>query len=338
MRVLGFLVALILIVGVARADVAPSPLEQAQALTENAIREFDANAAAIDQRTGLGAELKTRLQTHHSQLGAYTDPETALRLAQLDAQLVDQLAKQSYVNLGAVHGAAAAVLPSIGSKKRAYPIALYVPSSAAPAKADPPLIIYLHGKGESEADVIASPIVRAWADLSGAVVLAPYASTSDMLSDGTIADLISVASAGADAMPVDRRHIYVAGNSLGGFAAFKLLAAQPDHWAGVLVIEGAVAQDDSDSVAAHVHGKPIYLVAGANDASISAAYLRQLGAWLGTHGALVTYYEQPNGTHSLASVAPMAGKAWHDMLAGVVPASATVETVPSGQTPQPNRP
>ncbi|MBV8281645.1 MAG: prolyl oligopeptidase family serine peptidase, partial [Candidatus Eremiobacteraeota bacterium] len=156
--------------------------------------------------------------------------------------------------------------------------------------------------------------------------------------DATIADLIRVSNAAADAMPVDRRHVYVAGNSLGGFAAFKLLAAQPDRWAGVLVIEGAVAQSDSDAVAAHVHGKPIYLVAGANDPSISPAYVRQLGTWLGTHGALVTYYEQPNGTHSLASVAPMAGRAWHDMLAGVVPASASMETIPSGETPPPKRP
>jgi predicted esterase len=230
------------------------------------------------------------------------------------------------------------VLPAIGDKRRAYPLAVYVPASAPPAKGDPRVIIYLHGKGESEADVIASPYVRSWADATGSVVIAPYAGSSDMLNDATIADLIDVVSAGADSLHVDRRHLYLAGNSLGGFAAFKMLAAEPDHWAAMLVIEGAVAQTDSDSVAAHVQGKPIYLVAGANDPSISPAYIRQLGAWLRTHGALVTYYEQPDGTHSLASVAPIAGKAWRDMVTGVVPASTSTETIPAGETPPPKRP
>ena len=119
-------------------------------------------------------------------------------------------------------------------------------------------------------------------------------------------------------------------------AAFKLLATHPESWTAALVIEGAVAQKDSDAVAGRVRGKAIYLVAGSNDQSITAAYMRQLAEWLRRNGALVTYYEQPDGTHSLASVAPFVTKAWRDMLAGNRPTGSSGDNV-NAPTPVPTR-
>lgn len=335
MKVFSLLVALGLTLTVAPAQTPNEQIEQARVILEGAQRELDANVAAIGSNFGLAATIKTRLLSHKARLNAGGDPETALHVAELDAALVDQLATQSYVTLGAIHSASPALLPAIGAQKRPYLLAVYVPASGAKGA---PLIVFLHGKGQSEADVIANPLVRSLADATGAVVIAPFAGGDDMLADANIADLYEALAAIEDGMRIDRRRVFLVGNSLGGFAAFKAIAIAPERWSSLLVIEGAVAQPDSEAVAVHVRGKPIYLVAGGNDQSVSPIYIRQLAAWLRSNGALVTYYEQPDGTHSLGSVAPMARKAWHDMLAGIRPTSAIQELTPAVPAPRSSKP
>jgi predicted peptidase len=310
-------------------------IAQSQALMKNAGRELDANAAVIDQRSGLVTVLHARLINHLAQAAAGGDPTQVWQLAQLDASLIDQLVTQNYAPLASARGLAAVVLPNIGATKRAYPLAVYVPASYAPSK-PAPLIIYLHGKGESEADVATSALIETLADASGALIVAPYAGGDDMLTDANISDLYQVLAATESAFAVDKRRVYLAGHSLGGFAAFKALANHPESWTAALVIEGAVAQSDSDIVAVRVKGKPIYLVAGSNDENIKAAYMRQLAEWLRKNGAIVTYYEQPDGTHSLTSVAPFVSKAWRDMLAGNRPTATSGDDV-TAPTPVPTR-
>jgi predicted esterase len=309
--------------------------EQAQALLQNAGRELDANAATIDAHSGLVKVLHDRLIGHLKLAAAGADPAQVMRLAQLDASLIDQLATQNYAPLAGARGLAAVVVPNIGASKRAYPLAVYVPASYAP-NSPAPLIIYLHGKGEGEADVAADTLLEALADGTGALIVAPYAGGDDMLADANVGALYQVLAATESAFTVDKRRVYLAGNSLGGFAAFKALANHPESWTAILVIEGAVAQNDSDAVAGHVKGKPIYLVAGTNDESIKAAYVRQLAEWLRRNGALVTYYEQPGGTHSLASVAPSLNRAWRDMLSGNRPTGTTLDEL-IGPTPVPTK-
>lgn len=330
---IAFLLVLALCTGSLAAE--QDQIAQSQALMKNAGRELDANAAVIDQRSGLVTVLHARVLAHLAQAAAGGDPTQIAQLAQLDASLIDQLATQTYAPLSSARGIAAVVLPNVGADKRAYPLAVYVPASYAPNKPTP-LIIYLHGKGESEADVAASALIRTLADGSGALIVAPYAGGDDMLTDANISELYQVLAATESAFTVDKRRVYLAGHSLGGFAAFKALANHPDSWTAALVIEGAVAQSDSDVVALHVKGKPIYLVAGSNDESVKAAYMRQLAEWLRRNGALVTYYEQPDGTHSLASVAPFVSKAWRDMLAGNRPTGTSGDDV-AAPTPVPTR-
>jgi len=310
-------------------------LAQAQAQLKNAGRELDANASTIDASSGLVKVLHDRVIGHLALAAAGADPVQIAQFAQLDASLIDQLATQNYTPLASARGLAAVVLPNIGTPKRAYPLAVYVPTSYEPNK-PAPLIIYLHGKGQSEGDVAASALIQTLADSTGALIVAPYAGGDDMLADAKVGELYQVLAAAESAFAVDKRRVYLAGHSLGGFAAFKALANHPESWAAALVIEGAVAQSDSDAVALRVRGKPIYLVAGSNDESIKAEYMRQLADWLRRNGALVTYYEQPEGTHSLASVAPFVSKAWRDMLAGNRPTGAAADDV-TAPTPVPTR-
>ena len=332
---LALLLALALVGGSQAAT--QDQIAQAQALLKNAGRQLDANAAAIDASSGLAKVLHDRVIGHLALAAAGADPGEIVRLAQLDASLIDQLATQTYAPLSRARGLAAVVVPNIGPTKRAYPLAVYVPASYDPTK-PAPLLIYLHGKGENEDDVAASPLIESLADGTGALIVAPYAGGDDMLANANVGELYQVLAAAESSLSVDKRRVYLGGNSLGGFAAFKVLANRPEAWAALLVIEGAVAQNDSDAVAGHVKGKAIYIVAGANDESIKPVYLRQLAEWLRRNGALVTYYEQPGGTHSLASVAPLVDRAWRDMLAGNRP-SGTTTTLDEviGPTPIPTK-
>jgi poly(3-hydroxybutyrate) depolymerase len=273
----------------------------------------------------------SRIQKHLAALGGGGDPDELLVLAQLDASLADQVASKNFVALTAVRGIAEPILPALGLNGAAAPVAMFVPPGYTPEK-PASLILYLYGRGQTEEDVIASSVIRSLATATGSIVIAPALGADDMLSDDRIGQLYRVLAESKAALSVDARRIFIAGNSVGGFAAFRALGKNPGSWAGTLVVQGAVAEADSDSVARHVSGKLIYLVGGADDQVIKPSYLRQLATWLRQHGALVAYYEQAGGTHTLASVASSFSRAWHDMLAGVRPSAAdAVLAVPAAQ-------
>jgi len=313
-----FILAALLIAGSSPSSQDTSA--QARALLENAQRRLVASAPNIQQGAGLGAAIESRIHAHLAALDGNGDPEELLLVAQLDASLAEQFASKSYVSLSTVRGPADVILPAVGPNGEAAPVAAFVPSSYAPEK-PASLILYLYGKGQTEEDVIASPVIRSLAAATGSIVVAP-ALGDDVISEDRTAQLYRVLTQAKSALNVDPRRVFIAGNSVGGFAAFRVLGKNPASWAGTLVVQGAVAEADSNAIASHVDGKLIYLVGGSDDPVIRPAYLRQLAAWLHQHGALVTYYEEPGGTHAFATVIPSFSRAWRDMLAGARPAAA----------------
>ena len=61
-----------------------------------------------------------------------------------------------------------------------------------------------------------------------------------------------------------------------------------------------------------------YIVAGDRDPVIPVDASRSAVRFLRRIGAAASFYEQPDGVHSIASLAPAIGRAWSDMFAGVV--------------------
>ncbi len=302
-----------------------------------------AHLADIDARSGLGAELYLRMQgdtnrviaAAHGTLDPRFTPADLSMLVDLDRSLVDQLSTGTFHDLGTVRGTDTILLRlSDGGKEQ--PVAVFVPTTYGSGKPSP-LIIYLHGKGEHEGEVIASHAIRELAQGSGSIVVAPFLNGKDLLADRSVTELYRLVDLTEQAFTIDRRFVYLAGHSLGGFATFKAAAVHPDRWTALLVAAGAVAEADSDAVAQHLRGKPVYLVAGGADNQISAVYMRQLAAWLGRSGALPSYYEQPGASHDFAMLEPAFSRAWRDMLAGVrnrLPESLTLPSVPP-KTPKP---
>jgi len=135
----------------------------------------------------------------------------------------------------------------------------------------------------------------------------------------------------ATAFHVNSRRVYLVGYSMGGFSVFKVAPEHPEHWAAVMSIAGAVLYSQSDVVIQALQRKPLYVVTGTKDDSIPTSYPQRTASFLASSGVPTGLYVQPSGTHLLATLMPVLDPAWHDMLAGRIPASAR----PNGLTQLP---
>ena len=235
--------------------------------------------------------------------------------AQLDESLVDQSVRGAYLQPKDVRGAAALMIRA-SYDKSLQPLALYVPSSYD-ASRQAPLIIMLHGQGQTESNLLATPYLRTLADQTGAIFAAPFARGDRPDDSARASDVYDMLDLLQRAFNVDRRRVYLAGVSNGGFDIFLIAPQHPERWSALLAIAGTITNDDKQSVVRAMAGKRIFLVIGANDQRIKAEYVRGAAAYLLANGVESRYYEQPNGVHSLQSLQPAVEHAWRDMLSGV---------------------
>jgi dienelactone hydrolase len=241
--------------------------------------------------------------------------EVVARTAQLDLSLATQLLRGAYDSMGAIRGLGEALVrsPSDGTMQ---PVAVYVPSSYSPAHAAP-LIVLLHGRPQSETQVLAPPYIAQLAERSGAIVVAPWGRGYYDFR-GATADVYDALDAATRAFTIDPRKRYLAGYSMGGFSVFEVAPARPQAWAAVMSIAGALLGTDSQRVVATMRRTPFYVLTGSADDSIPTRYPTATAAFLQAAGMDVSFYSQPGGIHRLVTLLPILTEAWDDMLHGVV--------------------
>jgi predicted esterase len=278
-----------------------------------------ANFAAVKARTGSAAELMARLDADLSALSASTaDRDTELDttlVAQLDASLVEQIVSGAYQPPAGVRGAGSLVFAS-SADKTMQPLAVYVPPNYDPNR-PAPLIIMLHGQGQTENELLATSWLRALARETGAIFAAPYARGDDESDASGMSDVYDALSLLSSAYNVDRRRIYLSGFSLGGVVLFMVAPVHGEYWSALLSVAGTLTNDDKDNVAHAMRGKAVFLVAGSDDTQIRAQYVHGAANYLAANGVESRYYEQPEGVHSLSSLQPTVERAWRDMFSGV---------------------
>jgi predicted esterase len=347
-----FVFVLALVVGTATAT--PSPAI-ATADTTSALRDqmiaarvqLVHNFAQINSRSGLAVDLETRIDSDSSGIEPSEKPawmsdadftDYNKYLVKLDATLVDQLSTTRYHVLASVRGADDTLYrtPADGALQ---PLAVYVPASYDPKK-PAPLVVLLHGRGDSENDMIASPWVRADADAAGCIVVAPYARGDSQYVDPASTDVYAALDAARQAFNVDPHRIYLAGHSMGGYGVFIVAPKHPDVWAGVLAASGGMVTEDSATALKALQNTPVYLVVGSNDPILPAGYMKKNYGVLRASGIEAHYYEEPGGLHAIGSIKNAFGHAWHDLLArsnysSIMPTAAQPK-LPS--TPPPQKP
>jgi pimeloyl-ACP methyl ester carboxylesterase len=241
--------------------------------------------------------------------------QTVARLAGLDLSLATQLLHQTYDSMSSVRGLGETFVRS-SQDGTMQPVAVYVPSTYAPAR-PAPLVVLLHGRPQSETQLLAPRYVAALAEQSGAIVVAPWG-RGYYDFHGSAADVYDALNAATRVFAIDPRKRYLAGYSMGGFSVFEVAPVHPQDWSAVMSIAGALLGSDAQRVVTLMRRTPFYVLTGSADDSIPTQYPTATAAFLQSAGMDVSFYSQAGGIHRLVTLLPILTLAWNDMLHGVV--------------------
>lgn len=241
----------------------------------------------------------------------------ALRIATLDDGVVEQYLAHAPRPLAQIRGLGATLLRSTVDGTL-QPVAVYVPAGydrARPA----PLVVFLHGRLQTESQLLAKADFARLADATGSIVIAPYGRGYYDFGGSATTDIYDAVAAAKTAFAIDPRRQYLAGYSMGGFSIFEAGVVHPAMWAALMCISGGLLSNaDAAAAVRELHPVPLYALTGKNDADIPTTYTAQSAGYLQFTGMPVSYYQQPDGTHRLESLTPILELAWSDMHHGVV--------------------
>jgi pimeloyl-ACP methyl ester carboxylesterase len=241
--------------------------------------------------------------------------DTVENVVGLDLSAASQLTNEKFRSLSEIDGLGEAFVRSSHSGKM-EPVAVYVPKSYASGR-PAPLIVFLHGRGQTESETLGPKFVRDLADRIGSIVVAPYGRGHyDFV--GAESDIYDVYNAAESAFNIDIRKRYLVGYSMGGFSVFRIAPMHPSDWSAVMSIAGALLNSRARRVVTTMPQTPVYMLTGALDDNVPTAYPTSTAIYLRNSGVPVTFYSQPNGTHRLVTLLPILRQAWDDMAQGIV--------------------
>lgn len=167
---------------------------------------------------------------------------------------------------------------------RAYRYQVFVPASVAAAR-KPPVILFLHGSGERGSDnkrqlgTGLGPYVRSHADDFPAIVVFPQVPEDEEWFGPSVRVAFAALDAATREFDGDTHRTYLTGMSMGGYGTWELGLMQPQRFAALVPVCGAVKPPD-DERALHVT-----LVADEPDPyAVIASRLRDVPVWI-FHGA-----------------------------------------------------
>jgi predicted peptidase len=176
---------------------------------------------------------------------------------------------------------------------------LFVPHEYQPDQTTP-LILFLHGMGESGADgrkqakVGLGPAVRKREKTFPAIVIFPQSQQRSWRAEGADAQrALRILTEVCDQYNVDPKRIYLSGLSMGGFGTWSLATRYPDRWAAIVPICGG---GDSGK-AAKIKDIPCWCFHGAKDMVVPFHLSREMVAALKAAGGHPKYTEYPDLWH-----------------------------------------
>ena len=172
----------------------------------------------------------------------------------------------------------------------------------------------LHGRPQSETQLLAPPFVGQLAEATATIVIAPWGRGYYDFR-GSADDVYDALHAATRAFAIDARKQYLAGYSMGGFSVFEVAPVHPDDWAAVMCISGALLGSDSPRVVARMARTPFYVLTGSADDSIPTAVSnRDRGvSQIAGHRRFVLLAVRRD--HRLVTLLPILTQAWNDMAA-----------------------
>jgi predicted peptidase len=324
MMMFATLAAVLIALASAQHPSVAGPTESLRAQMGAALNVLAQHFKQIDQRSGLAPALEERLDSDTAGIEMAEKPAWIsdadflsynTTMVKLDASIVDQLASGDYHPLAAIRGAddTAFKSPADGTMQ---PLGVYVPASYQPDKPTS-LVVFLHGRTWSEADMIAAPWVREAADSTGSIIIAPYARGDSQYVDPASTDVYAALDEAKKAFNIDPHRVYLAGHSMGGYGVFIVGPKHPEDWAAIMAASGGMTTETLDTALKGLQHIPIYLVVGSNDQIVPKGYMQQNADLLTRSGIETHYYEDAAGQHAIGTYSATFAKAWRDMLTRV---------------------
>lgn len=307
---------------VAATIAGPDPLESAR-------KQLIDGAVAIHARTGINpydyvariVELQARLRAPGAE-----DPTVRGdldRQVKLEAALARTIASPAAFSGDAGPGASDAV---VTVNDRPDAVGMYVPSTAQ-ADGSYALVVVLHGRGETESDVISRTLFRDLAERHHAILLAPWAGGDDYWEGDSQREILALVDLVHSRFHIAPDRQYLAGISMGGAGAFHLAASHGDRFTAVLSIIGALNRDDVNGVKRFFRTKNVYLVWGGIDPIMTPAVQTSTYRALARACVAASTYVAPDSEHSLYGTATQTVAAWNDMFAGVAHSQNTHDCI-----------
>jgi len=165
-----------------------------------------------------------------------------------------------------------------------------------------PLLLFLHGGGESGSNIEmvkthGPPMMINQGAEFPFMVLSPLNPHSKKFWNETA--LIQLLDTIQSTYAVDRRKIYIAGISRGGYGAWRMACQYPDRFAALIAICG----ETPDHYAGWLKDMPIWVFHGEDDRTISIKESDEMVAALKKNGNPVRYTRYPDMGHNVWSKA-----------------------------------
>lgn len=187
--------------------------------------------------------------------------------------------------------------PAAPSSPGALPYVLYLPPELATLKPGEkiPLILFLHGSGESGTDGLKSAAQGLPRHLLftrsrwPAVIIMPQKPEERLLWDKYSTQVFSILDSVRAEFPIDDSRIYLTGLSQGGYGTWALAAQRPDTFAALAPVCGWVSDDSILPKVAHI---PVWAFhGGADDVVKPEGTTKPIAALqaLGAHAQMTVY-------------------------------------------------
>ncbi|MEM6917007.1 MAG: prolyl oligopeptidase family serine peptidase, partial [Verrucomicrobiota bacterium] len=169
-----------------------------------------------------------------------------------------------------------------------------------------PLLIWLHGAGQSGSDNEAQMgrptrifSSEAHQEEYPSFILAPQCPAREIgWKDSVESDLVALIEDLVANLPIDRSRLYVLGSSMGGFGSWRIAANHPDLFAAVVPICGGGRVGDAETL----KDIPIWAFHGDQDADVPVEKSREMVEGIqGAGGEKIRYSELEGKGHLIAA-------------------------------------
>jgi predicted peptidase len=178
--------------------------------------------------------------------------------------------------------------------------ALFVPADYKGDKAYP-LILFLHGAGETGADgkrqtyVGLGPVLRMQEKSFPCFVLLPQSQDRTWQADSKDAQrALAMLAAAQKEYKIDDKRLYLTGLSMGGFGTWSLAQKYPDRWAAIVPVCGGGDPEQAKAI----KDIPCWVFQGDADQAVSVDRSRKMVDALKAAGGAPTYTEYAGIGHN----------------------------------------